>query len=241
MLRRIFDFSVEKAGNSAMRIPGRAAVGAAVAIGVIGMFGALTGCSSDSGDDNKSHKGDKSGKGGVKVAAASGELGGRDTACALPVRFSLAKSWKPEAVKELAGADPELGSTLLSQGPVTLVCEIDAKPAGHIGFLRVWTGDKGKAAAGTEPRQLLKAFMAEEKGVRDAQYSDVKAGDLPAAEISYILDNPDLDESKRERALAVVTPKGGVVLHLGGLDSGEHDAMLPAYELAKQTMAGAGG
>lgn len=224
-----------------MRIPGRAAVGAAVAIGVIGMFGALTGCSSDSGDDNKSHKGDKSGKGGVKVAAASGELGGRDTACALPVRFSLAKSWKPEAVKELAGADPELGSTLLSQGPVTLVCEIDAKPAGHIGFLRVWTGDKGKAAAGTEPRQLLKAFMAEEKGVRDAQYSDVKAGDLPAAEISYILDNPDLDESKRERALAVVTPKGGVVLHLGGLDSGEHDAMLPAYELAKQTMAGAGG
>ncbi|MEU5028527.1 lipoprotein [Streptomyces milbemycinicus] len=224
-----------------MRIPGRAAVGAAVAIGVIGMFGALTGCSSDSGDDNKSRKGDKSGKGGVKVAAASGELGGQDTACALPVRFSLAKSWKPEAVKELAGADPELGSTLLSQGPVTLVCEIDAKPAGHIGFLRVWTGDKGKAAAGSEPRQLLKAFMAEEKGVRDARYSDVKAGDLPAAEISYILDNPDLDESKRERALAVVTPKGGVVLHLGGLDSDEHDAMLPAYELAKQTMAGAGG
>ncbi|MFK4268076.1 lipoprotein [Streptomyces milbemycinicus] len=224
-----------------MRIPGRAAVGAAVAIGVIGMFGALTGCSSDSGDDNKSRKGDKSGKGGVKVAAASGELGGRDTACALPVRFSLAKSWKPEAVKELAGADPELGSTLLSQGPVTLVCEIDAKPAGHIGFLRVWTGDKGKAAAGSEPRQLLKAFMAGEKGVRDARYSDVKAGDLPAAEISYILDNPDLDESKRERALAVVTPKGGVVLHLGGLDSDEHDAMLPAYELAKQTMAGAGG
>ncbi|MES4901246.1 MULTISPECIES: lipoprotein [unclassified Streptomyces] len=226
-----------------MRIPGRAAVGAAVAIGVIGMFGALTGCSSDSGDDGeggKGGKGPKAGKGGVEVAAAGGELGGRGTACELPVRFSLAKSWKPEAVKEVEGADPELGSTLLSQGPVTLVCEIDAKPAGHIGFLRVWTGDKGKAAAGSEPRQLLKAFMADEKGVRDAKYSDVKAGDLPAAEISYILDVPDLDESKRERALAVVTPKGGVVLHLGGLDSEEHEAMLPAYELAKQTMAGAG-
>jgi hypothetical protein len=238
MLRRIFDFSVEKAGNSAMRIPGRAAVGAAVAIGVIGMFGALTGCSSDSGDDDKGGKG---GKGGVKAAAAGGELGGRDTACALPVRFSLAKSWKAEAVKEVEGADPELGSTLLSQGPVTLVCEIDAKPAGHIGFLRVWTGDKGKAAVGTKPRQLLKAFMAGEKHIRDARYSDVKAGDLPAAEISYILDDPDLDESKRERALAVVTPKGGVVLHLGGLDTEEHNAMLPAYELAKQTMAGGNG
>lgn len=227
-----------------MRKPGRAAVGAAVAIGVIGVFGVLTGCSSDSNDDDK---GGKSGKnsaksgGGVKTAAAGGELGGPDTACALPVRFSLAKSWKPEAVKELEGADPELGSTLLSQGPVTLVCEIDAKPAGHVGFLRVWTGDKGKAAAGAEPRQLLKAFIAEEKGVRDARYSEVKAGDLPAAEISYILDVPDLDESKRERALAVVTPKGGVVLHLGGLDSEEHDAMLPAYELAKQTMARADG
>ncbi|MDX3227442.1 lipoprotein [Streptomyces sp. ME19-01-6] len=221
-----------------MRIPGRAAVGAAVAIGVIGMFGGLTGCSSDSGDGDK---GGKSGKGGVEVAAASGELGGRDTACALPVRFSLAKSWKAEAVKEVEGADPELGSTLLEQGPVTLVCEIDAKPAGHIGFLRVWTGDKGKAAAGTKPRQLLKAFMAGEKHVRDARYSEVKAGDLPAAEISYILDDPDLDESKRERALAVMTPQGGVVLHLGGLDSEEHEAMLPAYELAKQTMAGAKG
>ncbi|MGY0060799.1 lipoprotein [Streptomyces sp. LZ34] len=224
-----------------MRITGRAAVGAAVAIGVIGMFGALTGCSSDSGD-NKGGKGNKGGAksgSGVNVAAASGELGGRDTACPLPVRFSLAKSWKPEAVKEVEGADPELGSTLLKQGPVTLVCEIDAKPAGHIGFLRVWTGDKDEAAAGTKPRQLLKAFMAEEKDARDARYSELKAGDLPAAEISYILDNPDLG-AKRERALAVMTPKGGVVLHLGGLDTEEHDAMLPAYELAKQTMAGAG-
>lgn len=230
----------------AMRKQGRAAVGAAVAIGVIGMFGVLAGCSSDSGNDGGGDKGGKHGKGGAKnggaeTAAAAGKLGGPDTACALPVRFSLATSWKPEAVKELEGADPELGSTILSQGPVTLVCEIDAKPAGHIGFLRVWTGNKGEAAAGAEPRQLLKAFMAGEKGVRDARYSEVKAGDLPAAEISYILDAPELDESKRERALAVVTPKGGVVLHLGGLDTEEHNAMLPAYELAKRTMARADG
>ncbi|MEU1665806.1 lipoprotein [Streptomyces sparsogenes] len=229
-----------------MRKPGRAAVGAAVAIGVIGMLGALTGCSSDSdgdGGDGKGGKGGKSGSrsGGVEVAAAGGKLGGAGTACELPVRFDLAESWKPEAVKELKGVDPELGSTLVKQGPVTLVCEIDAKPAGHIGFLRVWTGDKGKAAPGGEPRRLLKAFMAGEKHIRDARYTEAKAGDLPAAEVSYTLDDPSLDAPKPERALAVVTPRGGVVLHLGGLDTEEHKAMLPAYELAKRTMARADG
>lgn len=45
-----------------------------------------------------------------------------------------------------------------------------------------------------------------------------------------------LDESKREHALAVITPSGAVVLHLGGMDTNEHKEMLPAYELAKQSL-----
>ncbi len=32
------------------------------------------------------------------------------------------------------------------------------------------------------------------------------------------------------------TPKGVVVLALGGLDTGEHEQMLPAYQLAKQSL-----
>ena len=42
--------------------------------------------------------------------------------------------------------------------------------------------------------------------------------------------------SKEQRALAVTTKRGPVVLHLGGLDTEEHRAMLPAYELAKRTL-----
>ncbi|KOV56159.1 hypothetical protein ADK64_41460 [Streptomyces sp. MMG1121] len=45
-----------------------------------------------------------------------------------------------------------------------------------------------------------------------------------------------LEETKKETALAVSTPDGPVVLHLGGMDMEEHEAMRPAYELARQTL-----
>ncbi|MFD5348217.1 lipoprotein [Streptomyces anulatus] len=35
---------------------------------------------------------------------------------------------------------------------------------------------------------------------------------------------------------AVATPDGPVVVHLGGMDTEEHTAMLPAFELAKKTL-----
>jgi len=38
------------------------------------------------------------------------------------------------------------------------------------------------------------------------------------------------------RPSRVSTADGPVVLHLGGMDTAEHTAMLPAYELAKQTL-----
>ncbi|MEU5017716.1 lipoprotein [Streptomyces angustmyceticus] len=37
------------------------------------------------------------------------------------------------------------------QGPLTPACELDAKAAGHIGFLTVWSGTKGAAAPGGSP------------------------------------------------------------------------------------------
>ncbi|MET7762285.1 lipoprotein [Streptomyces sp. NPDC005393] len=190
----------------------------------------LTGCSWASDGENK-----KGGKGGVKAAPLR-TLGNKGTACELPVRFELEKSWKPEVVD--VSANPELGP-LGKQGPVTLVCEIDAKPAGHIGFLRVWTGTKGPAATGGTPTALLKAFMAAASNTpRGAEYREVKAGELPAAEVTYTAEA--LGDSKRERALAVMTPHGGLVLHLGGLDTDEHEAMLPAYERAKKSMVRTG-
>ncbi|MER5204554.1 lipoprotein [Streptomyces sp. NPDC002825] len=154
----------------------------------------------------------------VKAAAT---LGGPGSACALPVSFSVAEDWKPEAVKN--PEDPEFAA-LTRQGPVTVRCEVDAKPSGNIGYLRVWTAPKGPA------RTALEGFVTAEKGSSAVAYRETKAGALPATEVTYTVDGEE------KRAFAVSTPKGTVIVHLGGLDTDEHRAMLPAYELAKSTV-----
>ncbi|MFF6773597.1 lipoprotein [Streptomyces sp. NPDC012637] len=168
---------------------------------------------------------------GVAAAAPAGALGGAGTACALPVTFSLAEDWKPKAID--APADPEVADLLeglFRQGPATALCEVDAKPAGNIGFLRVWSAPKGPL------RSTLEAFVKAEDGSREAVYAETKAGALPAVEVTYAVHSEIMEETSDKRALAVATPKGVVIVHLGGLDSEEHRAMLPAYELAKSTL-----
>ncbi|MEV7674775.1 lipoprotein [Streptomyces sp. NPDC088752] len=166
---------------------------------------------------------------GAAVAAAS--LGGPGTACPLPVSFSLAQAWEPKAVRN--PEDPEF-AVLTRQGPATVRCEVDAKPAGHIGFLRVWTAEKGSASSSA--RALLEAFVKAEKGSSGAAYRETTAGALPAVEVAYTVRSELLDEEKEERAFAVATQKGAVVVHLGGMDTEEHRAMVPAYELARTTL-----
>ncbi|MFC7978325.1 lipoprotein [Streptomyces cinereoruber] len=165
------------------------------------------------------------GPSGPAVAAAS--LGGPGTACPLPVSFSLAKDWKPKAIRDPENPD---FAVLTQQGPATVRCEVDAKPAGHIGFLRVWTAKKGSA------RAVLEGFVKAEKGSSGASYRETTAGALPAVEVTYTVRSELLDEEKEERAFAVSTPKGAVVVHLGGMDTEEHREMLPAYELARTTL-----
>ena len=162
------------------------------------------------------------------AAAAGKPLGGPGTACALPVSFALAEQWEPEAIKN--PEDPDFAA-LTRQGPATVRCEVDGKPAGHVGFLRVWT------AAGKGPaRASLEAFVKAEKGSSAASYRETKAGTLPATEVTYTVHNEVMEETKEERAFAVATPKGTVIVHLGGIDTEEHRAMLPAYELARTTL-----
>ncbi|WP_433305958.1 lipoprotein [Actinoplanes sp. CA-030573] len=150
-------------------------------------------------------------------AAAAGKPG----ACKLPVTFDVAKSWKASSVPD----------GVADQGGFALRCEIDAKPAGHIGFLRVWVGD-GKA----EPGAALDAYLAEEPGVVGRQTRTVKAGDLPAAEATYLTENAELGVRRQERALAVATGTSTVLLVIGGLSPEEHRELLPAYVLARQTL-----
>ena len=180
---------------------------------------------------------------GAEVAERGGTIGASGSACELPVTFDIAKEWKAEAVDAGAASDKassdgtddlgsEVADALLHQGPVTAACEVDAKPAGHIGFLRVWTGKPGNDDA----RTVLEAFVAAEGSTSKAKYQDFKAGGLKGVEVQYLYTSELLDETKPERALAVTTARGPVVVHLGGLDTGEHRAMLPAYELAKRTL-----
>ncbi|GAA3075020.1 hypothetical protein GCM10017562_48790 [Streptomyces roseofulvus] len=153
-------------------------------------------------------------------------VGGPGTACALPVSFSLAEDWRPEAIEN--PEDPEFAA-LTRQGPAIVRCEVDAKRAGNIGFIRVWTA-KGPA------RPALEGFVRAAKKTSDVVYRDTRAGGVPAVEVTYTFHNEVLGESKEERAFAVATPKGAVILHLGGLDTEEHREMLPAYELAKSSL-----
>ncbi|GLW47251.1 hypothetical protein Stsp02_29130 [Streptomyces sp. NBRC 14336] len=195
---------------------GRRAVCAALLVGLV------TGCSAEAEDgDAKS-----AAKDDAKVAESSRSIGAKGSACELPVTFDVAKGWKAEAVDT---SDPDF---VLRQGPVTLVCEIDAKPAGNIGFLRAWTGKPGDAGA----RGVLESFVAGQDGVSEEKYGSFTADGLTGAEVTYTYTSELLDEDKQERALAVTTDEGPFVLHLGGLDSEEHEAMLPALELAKKTL-----
>lgn len=163
------------------------------------------------------------------VAAKGGRLGGAGSACELPVTFDLAARWKPKAIE----LEPDsVLADLAEQGTVKMVCEIDAKPAGNIGFLRVWRGE----ASEDDPQAVLKAFVEDDPNASEAGYTQVKAGALAAAEVGYTVHSELMDESKQERAFAVSTPDGPVVVHLGGLDSDEHTAMLPAFELAKRSL-----
>ncbi|MEV6262259.1 lipoprotein [Streptomyces sp. NPDC051784] len=204
-----------------------------VLVPVVLTTAALAGCSSSTGGGTGTGKNGDSAppEAAEATGAAKGRtLGGAGSACELPVTFTLASDWKPQAVTVEPGSDL---AALAEQGTVTMVCEIDAKPAGNIGYIRVWRGE----APGEDPAAALKAFVADEPGAGKAVYSQVKAGALAATEVAYTVDGELLDEPKKERAFAVTTPEGPVVVHLGGLDSDEHEAMLPAYELARRTVS----
>lgn len=152
-------------------------------------------------------------------------IGAAGTACEMPVRFGLAESWKPKAVT-IAPNDPL--AELARRGPLTMVCEIDAKPAGSIGFLRVWTG--GKA----DLRPSLETFIGTDAS--EPAFTDMRIDGRPALEVVY-LEKSQLDDAMdEERVFAVETAQGIAAISLESFDSEEHKSMLPAYELAKSSL-----
>ncbi|WP_314225064.1 lipoprotein [Streptomyces zaehneri] len=206
-------------------------VGQALTLAAL-LTGLLTGCAAEEADPDGASG--ASATSTAKVARRGGSIGASGSACELPVTFDIAEFWKAKAVdaEKATGDLADLADAFLRQGPVTMACEVDAKPAGKIGFLRVWTGEPGD----TDARAVLEDFVAAEQGAGGARYSTVKAGGITGTEVAYVTTSELLEETKKEHALAVTTPEGPVVLHLGGMDTAEHEAMLPAYELAKSTL-----
>ena len=159
------------------------------------------------------------------AAPAAARVGAAASGCKLPVSFAIAESYKAKAVR--VDADDPLAA-LTRRGPLTMACEIDAKPAGAIGFLRVWTG------TGDDLRAGLTAFLG--KGAQAAVFTERRIGDRPALEVVY-QQKSELEETvEPERAFAVRTARGLVAVSLDSLDGDEHEDILPAYELAKATL-----
>jgi hypothetical protein len=160
----------------------------------------------------------------VVPATAAGPV----TGCTMPVTFDLPARWQADPV-ELDGGPLD---DLARQGGATLICAVDAEPAGHLGFLRVWT-----APVTTKPRPALLAFLAADPDATGVEYRDAVIAGRSAVEASYLRINEVNPEGKRERALALRLGGSAVILTVSGFDSAEFRAVLPAYVLARQTLA----
>lgn len=168
----------------------------------------------------------------IKAAASAGNLGAAGSPCSLPITFDLEKGWKPTAVDATTLTGNPLVDALGHRGDSTLICEIDGKPAGHLGFIRIWANAKQDATA----RQALDNFLASNDKIRGQQFREIPAGPLTATEVVYSTYVPALEDSSPGRTFAVTTSRGPVLIDLGGLTPELQKDMLPAYVLARQSI-----
>ncbi|GAA1654061.1 lipoprotein [Actinoplanes couchii] len=165
-------------------------------------------------------------------AAPAVRVGAAGSACEMPLSFDLATDWKPSAV-DLAsfGELAALGKV----GDFGVICEIDAKPAGHIGYLRVYVAD-GLSGA---PRDHLAAFL--KAGVRGQEisgttYRDLKLGAQQGAEVTWQSYDKSLDHRGKYSAFALNTTAGAVIVQLSPFGEDEYEDMLPAFRLAASSV-----
>lgn len=162
----------------------------------------------------------------TSAPVADATVGADGSPCELPVSFAVPGSWKPKAVN---ADDAGVLGELVRRGPLTMVCEIDAKPAGLIGFVRVWSG------ATDDPRAALDTFLKDEKP-RKPVFTDITVGGQPGVEVGFRIYDKILEETRQRRAFAVQTARGSVVVTLQGFDEDEFREMLPAYEGVKRSL-----
>lgn len=194
------------------------------ALGILLAACLLSACSGDDGGEDD----------GPDVA---GTIGDAESACRLPVTFDRAMGWKPqvpESVDTVTDADlREALAAIVSPGPFELACEV--KSPSDIGLLRVYVGPAKLASR--DPEGLLRTFAAElDEGTDLAFASSENAGGLPITDVTYTEVVELLDEERPRRAFLVAVDDAVVVIHVGGLDAEEHEGMVPAYELAMDSV-----
>jgi hypothetical protein len=157
----------------------------------------------------------KSGKGSRSTGVGPGR------ACPAPIAFETAKKWKP---KRITGKSVS-GIPLIHKG-LTLLCEIDAEPAGFTGFMRVWKVEKTAT-----PRIALLEVVLAFKAANGLKYKEISVGGQAALEATYRSDGAP------GRAFAVTLTSGEIVVtDWRGSDKKEHQAGLPAYALARSSL-----
>jgi hypothetical protein len=193
---------------------------------------AVGGCSSDKADPTTPPVQQPSVSNAPEAAASGETIGAKGSACELPVSFQTAADWKakPIDVKALG----ELAA-LAKVGDFTVVCEVDAKPAGNIGFLRVHVAEGLSGAPAEHLQEFVKAAIGK-KEASNTEITDVQIGAAQAAEASWETLDKEYDLRSKYAAFAVDTKAGMVVVQLSPLDDGEFTGMQPAYELAKKTV-----
>ena len=172
---------------------------------------ALTACSSDAPASSPSSSASPV-PSGAPAAAAGPEIGAAGSACTLPISISVADKWKPSAIE----GEPEL------------LCEISARPAGSIGFLRIYH-KKGV----TDAKAALTAYTTKPQ-YSDVKLSDIKAGSVAGEEVSYTIDSSGTKSPGL--VFAVPVSDGTVLVSLDSLDDEIQQDNRPAYELAKSSL-----
>lgn len=160
----------------------------------------------------------------VVPAAPAGKVGPGSECKDTPVRFDVPDKWTVGYIGSGFGAEfPVAG--------MPLMCEIDAKPGGIIGFIRVWHGRSTR-----EPKAVLEDYVKQiAPRAVDVRYRPTRIGDLDAWEVWYQRPPDDVSDESQGRAFALSTDGQAVVTGWSALDDADYIAGLPGYVLARNS------
>jgi hypothetical protein len=143
---------------------------------------------------------------------------GPGSACPQTLFFDVPAKWKLTGDFSAAGG--------LIAGGLTLVCELDGKPAGVPGIMRVFRGPRG------DLRTVAERFRADwAPNATGVDYRDTVIGPGGTSGLEVYFRNQGHDN----REFLVISGELVFLVDWGGFDEEAHAAGMPAYVLARQS------